>query len=100
MSAAAPHEEVGAIAVVTGGAGGMGFACARRLGGRMPVLLADASESDLRLAADRLRADGLDVSSVVCDVTDPDAVNTLADEALQRGELAALVHTAGISPSM
>ena len=100
MCAVALHDEPGAIAVVTGAAGGMGLACARRLSRRMPVLLTDSSESGLRLAADRLRAESMDVSTVVCDVTDPDAVRRLTDEALERGELAALIHTAGISPSM
>lgn len=86
--------------MVTGGAGGMGFACARRLARRMRVLLADSSEAGLRVAVKRLDAEELQVSSVVCDITDAEAVQGLADEVSQTGELAALVHTAGISPSM
>ncbi len=78
----------------------MGFACARRLGRRMRVLLTDSSEAGLRVAVKRLEAEELQVSSVVCDITDAEAVQGLADEVSQTGELAALVHTAGISPSM
>jgi NAD(P)-dependent dehydrogenase (short-subunit alcohol dehydrogenase family) len=66
----------------------------------MPVLVSDSSESDLRVAVGRLQAQGLDATSVVCDITESDAVKALADETAKKGELAALVHTAGISPSM
>ena len=40
--------------VITGGGGGMGLACARRLARRGPVLLAELDES--RIAREELRA--------------------------------------------
>ena len=61
----------------------MGFACARRLGRRMRVLLTDSSEAGLRVAVKRLEAEELQVSSVVCDITDAEAVQGLADEVSQ-----------------
>jgi NAD(P)-dependent dehydrogenase (short-subunit alcohol dehydrogenase family) len=66
----------------------------------MPVVITDSSESRLRVAVERLQAEGLAPRSVICDVTDTDAVNALADDVSAQAELAALVHTAGISPSM
>jgi NAD(P)-dependent dehydrogenase (short-subunit alcohol dehydrogenase family) len=94
------YDEPGRIALITGGGGGMGFACAQRLGRTMPVVITDSCESRLRVAVERLQAEGLAARSVICDVTDTDAVKALADNVSAQGELAALVHTAGISPSM
>jgi NAD(P)-dependent dehydrogenase (short-subunit alcohol dehydrogenase family) len=94
------YDDPGRIALITGGAGGIGFACAQRLGRTTPVVITDSSESRLRIAVDRLQAEGLAASSVICDVTDTDAVKALAENVSAKGELAALVHTAGISPSM
>jgi NAD(P)-dependent dehydrogenase (short-subunit alcohol dehydrogenase family) len=86
------------IAVLTGGAGGMAMASARRLIGRHPLLLADVSEEALEAAAGALRAEGGDVHTARCDVSDPDAVKALAEQASALGSLGALVHTAGLAP--
>lgn len=66
-----------------------------------------------RATVERLRADGRtivvadvavpdvpDTIGVACDVADPDAVRALADRARELGPLFALVHAAGISPTM
>ncbi|WP_324668664.1 SDR family oxidoreductase [Geochorda subterranea] len=92
--------EQSAVYVITGGAGGMGIACARRLGRRGRVLLSDVAERRLAEVAAELSASGIQVETRVADVADPAAVRALAEAAAGLGPLAALVHTAGLSPTM
>jgi NAD(P)-dependent dehydrogenase (short-subunit alcohol dehydrogenase family) len=89
------------VAVVTGAGGDMGLACARRLGrsGRS-LLLAELDGARLRAAAQVLHREGLAAREVACDVSDPAAVRGLAQACAAAGPLAALVHTAGLSPTM
>jgi NAD(P)-dependent dehydrogenase (short-subunit alcohol dehydrogenase family) len=90
------------VAVVTGAAGAMGSACA---GALVPafdrIVLTDRDATGLRAVADRLADGGHDgVSVVVGDVGDAGFAAALADSAAARGSVRALVHTAGVSPSM
>lgn len=78
------------VGVVTGAASGMGRACIERLRGTVDHLLAvDVREPDL---------EGTD--GVVCDVSDPAAVKALTDRVAGLGSFRALVHAAGLSPTM
>jgi 3-oxoacyl-[acyl-carrier protein] reductase len=71
----------GAVAVITGGAGGLGSASARRLAAAgAHVVVADVDVEALANATDELQASGASVDGVVLDVTDADAV-----EAAMRG---------------
>ena len=88
------------VSVITGGSGGMGKACARLLGKRGAVIIADIKEPDVAAAATELRAQGLDVTPAVCDVSSADSVAALAHKAAAAGQVRALVHTAGLSPTM
>lgn len=92
---------MGKVYVITGGSGGMGKAIARRLGGQGTVILADLSEERLTKAASELSAEGItDVVTKVVDITNQQQVDELASEAGKLGELGAIVHTAGLSPTM
>lgn len=86
-------------AVITGGASGIGFACAQeftRRGAR--VVLADINQSALDAAVERLRADGAEAHAVVCNVTELDAVEHLADESFRLlGEVNLVFNNAGIA---
>lgn len=87
-------------AVITGGGGDIGIACARRLGLTQRLLLADVDPLRLERAQRRLGEDGLDTVCETVDVSDAAAVRALAERAAALGELGALVHTAGLSPTM
>jgi NAD(P)-dependent dehydrogenase (short-subunit alcohol dehydrogenase family) len=86
-------------AVITGGANGIGFATAREFASRgARVMLADIDQSALDEAVANLRADGVDVHGVVCDVRKLDDVTRLADEAFRVfGDVHVVFNNAGIA---
>ena len=89
---------VGRVAVVTGGAGGIGRAMGERFAGEgMKVVLADVEPDALNTAADEMRTAGMDVTGVVCDVADYRSVEALRDAAFeQHGAVHLLCNNAGI----
>jgi NAD(P)-dependent dehydrogenase (short-subunit alcohol dehydrogenase family) len=95
-----PQEAQGRVSVVTGGSGGMGIATARLLAPQGPLIIADVKEHELEAAAAGLRKDGYDVTSALCDVSNEESVGALARKAAAAGPVRALVHTAGLSPTM
>jgi 3-oxoacyl-[acyl-carrier protein] reductase len=88
------RELAGRVALVTGGASGIGLACARRLraaGARVAIADADAR----RLASLRRSFGAANLYNV--DVADPEAARrTIADLVARRGRLDLLVLSAGI----
>ncbi|MFN8036295.1 MAG: SDR family oxidoreductase [Acidimicrobiia bacterium] len=86
--------------IVVTGAGGMGVACARRLGPGRTVLLADNREPVLRAVADDLVTAGYHVHTGIVDVARQESVRELVHRAAALGPLRTLVHTAGLSPTM
>ena len=88
------------VLVITGGAGGMGLACARALADRGRLLLVDLREDLLDQARKALGAQGAIVDSVPCDVTSATDVAAVAERVRELGRLRCLVHTAGVSPEM
>lgn len=91
----------GRVALVTGGASGIGFSAAQALaeaGGR--VIIADRNESALKEATGQLAALGFAVDTVVMNVTDSQRVTQVADEVAQKhGHIDILVNNAGIARS-
>lgn len=89
----------GKIAVVTGGASGIGFESARALGqcGAKLVLL-DRQDDALKSAVEALHRAQIEASSHQVDVTDPDALRKVADAVVaQEGTVDVLVNSAGIA---
>lgn len=86
------------VAVVTGGASGIGKALAKALLGEgMKVVIADVEKPALEAAADELGASG-EVSSLVTDVRHPDALEALADHTWSTfGGCHLLCNNAGVS---
>lgn len=87
------------LAVVIG-AGGMSMAAARRVAQRYRVLLADLDAPRATERARQLQEEGGQAIGFGCDVTDTGAVAALATEVERLGNFRALVHVAGLSPSM
>ena len=87
----------GKVAVITGGAGGIGRAVAERcLAVGMKVILADVNAADLQNVADQLSARG-EVLPVQTDVSKPEQVGHLADAAFDYGPVHLLFNNAGVS---
>jgi NAD(P)-dependent dehydrogenase (short-subunit alcohol dehydrogenase family) len=86
------------VALVTGGNKGLGLQTARQLAERgATVVLASRDAERGETAASDLRSDGLAVSAVQFDVTDPAGVGRVADQlGTDHGRLDILVNNAGI----
>ncbi|ROO86591.1 NAD(P)-dependent dehydrogenase (short-subunit alcohol dehydrogenase family) [Actinocorallia herbida] len=84
--------------VVVIGTGGMGEAIARRVGSGTHLLLADFDAGVLEAAAARLSGEGQRVTTQLVDVTSRESVAALAKTAAGLGDVAKVVHTAGLSP--
>jgi len=88
------------VYVITGGGGGMGAATARRFAKKGALLLADVKQASLDAIAAELRPQNVECETMTCDVTDKASVEALAAKAKSMGRLAALIHTAGLSPAL
>jgi NAD(P)-dependent dehydrogenase (short-subunit alcohol dehydrogenase family) len=75
----------GKVAVVTGGASGIGYALARRFASEgARVVIGDVEVAALDRAVAQLRDSGAEVEGIVTDVTDPAQMQALADAAVSR----------------
>jgi len=88
----------GKVAVITGGASGIGRAVAEKAGAEgMRIVLGDIEEGPLKSAVDDLTSNGAEAVGVVTDVSDRASVEALRDAALDRFGAVHLVHNnAGI----
>jgi NAD(P)-dependent dehydrogenase (short-subunit alcohol dehydrogenase family) len=86
--------------VVVTGAGGIGLACARRLGAGHQLVLAEADPTRLEVVVPTLQDEGYEVRGHQTDVSDSASVEGLAKFVADCGPLATVVHTAGLSPTM
>jgi len=91
----------GRVAVVTGGAQGIGLACVEALaeaGAR--VVIADRSQEHITTARAAMAGRNYEVSGALLDVTDSTAVDAVMDAVVEReGRLDILVNNAGIARS-
>lgn len=89
------------VGIATGAGRGMGRACGERLAATVDhLLLVDIDEQTVTDAAGALAGDRAQVEAVVLDVSDAEAVSGLAARVQDRGDLRAVAHAAGISPTM
>ena len=88
------------VAVITGGAGGMGLATAKVVGREHAIVLCDVRQDRLDGAVAALEGLGIEVTAVTCDVTDQTAVAEMFQIATSLGVVVSVIHTAGVSPSM
>ena len=83
----------GKVAVITGGASGIGRAVAERAAAEgMKIVLADIEEGPLKEAEGELTGRGTEAIGVVTDVSDAASVRALRDRALDRFGAVHLVH--------
>lgn len=88
----------GGVAVITGAGAGIGLGLARRAAALgMKVVLAEINEERLAAANAELRAQGAETLAVVTDVSQPNALDALADTVYdQWGDVRLLINNAGI----
>jgi NAD(P)-dependent dehydrogenase (short-subunit alcohol dehydrogenase family) len=93
------QELVGKVAVITGGASGIGRALAHRFAGEgMHVVLADVDEVRMRAVEAELAEGGTEVLPVVCDTSLEASVHALAQATLDRfGAAHVLCNNAGVA---
>ncbi|MEM7001741.1 MAG: SDR family NAD(P)-dependent oxidoreductase [Pseudomonadota bacterium] len=86
------------VAVITGGASGIGLGMARALAGRgMRLSIADLDEATLAAAVAEFEAAGVEVIGTTVDVSDLDSVQRLADVTMERfGQVNVLCNNAGV----
>lgn len=84
------------LAVVTGGAGGIGSAVCDALSGEATIAIVDLAADEAEAAARRLRERGGRAAAVACDVTDEAALSAALDSlSAAHGGPSILVHAAG-----
>ena len=81
------------------GAGSIGQAIARRVSAGKHVLLADLRLENAEAAATVLLDAGFEVTTAVVDVSSRESVQALVKLATSIGEVCAVIHAAGVSPS-
>ena len=92
----------GKIALVTGGAGGIGLACAKALAAAgADLILSDIDGGRLDAAAEEIRREngpsGGRFLTAVCDVADMRSVETLMEQAREFGGVDILIHSAAVT---
>jgi NAD(P)-dependent dehydrogenase (short-subunit alcohol dehydrogenase family) len=85
------------VAIVTGGASGLGEVIAHRLAAEgATVVVADIDAPGAQTVADAIVARGRNSVAVTCDVTSREQVDAMVDEAARIGRIGALVLSAAI----
>ena len=81
------------------GAGSIGLAIARRVSAGKHVVVADLRLENASAAAKVMTEAGFDVSTAIVDVSSRASIHALVETATKRGEVAGVIHAAGVSPS-
>jgi len=82
--------------VITGGAGGIGSACAK-LFKNENIIITDYSHDAVDKTVEALKKEGYKANGIACDITNKSDIKKLVKFVSEQGGLKALVHTAGVS---
>lgn len=85
--------------VITGGAGGIGTACAKAFKNKH-LILTDYSQEAVDKAVAVLTKEGYSATGIACDITDKEDLDKLKRFVVAQGSFKGLVHTAGVSGTM
>jgi len=87
------------VAIITGAAGGIGFAAAQRFAKEgAKVVIADFNEAEGYARVEELKASGYDVQFIQVDVSNRDSVNQMVSTVLETyGKVDILINNAGIT---
>jgi len=85
--------------VIVIGTGSIGQAIARRVSAGKQVVMADLRSDNAEAAAEVPRDAGFEVTTATVDVSSRESVQALVKTATELGEVARLIHAAGVSPS-
>ncbi len=85
--------------VISGGAGGIGQACARAFKNH-PIIITDYSQELVDKAVETLSKEGYNVSGIACDITSEKDIDKLTKFVAKKGALKAFIHTAGVSGTL
>ncbi|MEP2990709.1 MAG: SDR family NAD(P)-dependent oxidoreductase [Parasphingorhabdus sp.] len=87
------------VAFITGGAAGIGLGIAQAFAKRgAKLMLADIDQATLDAAAEQLSAEGADVATVTCDVSDETQMRAAAQATIDRfGKVHIVVNNAGVA---
>ena len=88
------------VCVITGGGSGMGLATAIIMGKDHSLILVGRSVEKLEKALEELKAEGIEAEFFACDIAEQASVKQLAAYAREMGEVAVVIHAAGMSPHM
>jgi NAD(P)-dependent dehydrogenase (short-subunit alcohol dehydrogenase family) len=86
------------VVVVVIGSGKIGHAIAWRVAVAKHLVIADVHEENASAAAGVLASVGYEISVATADVSKRDEVRSLVEAAARRGDIAGLIHAAGVSP--
>ncbi len=84
--------------IITGGAGGIGSACAKILK-KHKLIITDYSTQEVDKAVEKLTEEGYDALGIACDITKRKDVDKLMKFSMKQGNFGGLIHTAGVSGS-
>ncbi|TKY69574.1 Tropinone reductase 3 [Spatholobus suberectus] len=91
----------GKVAIVTASTQGIGFAIAQRLGLEgASVVISSRKQQNVDVAAEKLRAKGIEVLAVVCHVSNAQQRKNLIDKTVQYGKIDVIVSNAAANPSV
>ncbi|KAI5414511.1 tropinone reductase-like 3 [Lathyrus oleraceus] len=97
-----PKRFKGKVAIVTASTQGIGFSIAERLGLEgASVVISSRRQKNVDVAAEKLRAKGIDVFAVVCHVSNGQQRKDLIDKTVQKyGKIDVVVSNAAANPSV